>query len=91
MKGVRFDYAGADVLVAGGSGGIGAAIAAAYRDADAAVTITGTRPSAGDYDDLVEGCAYRPLDIEDPGSIAALAASAVRSSATAPRGRSSRC
>lgn len=78
MKGVRFDYTGAEVLVAGGSGGIGAAIAAAYRDAGARVTITGTRASASDYDDLVEGCAYRRLDIEDAESIAALAAATGR-------------
>ena len=78
MRGVRFDYTGAEVLVAGGSGGIGAAIAAAYRDAGARVTITGTRASASDYDDLVEGCAYRQLDIEDAASIAALAADAGR-------------
>lgn len=78
MKGVRFDYAGADVLVAGGSGGIGAAIAAAYREAGADVTITGTRAAAGDYDDLVPGCAYRQLDIESADSIAALAAATAR-------------
>lgn len=78
MKGVRFDYAGAEVLVAGGSGGIGAAIAAAYRDAGATVTITGTRAAARDYDDLIEGCAYRQLDIESADSIAALADAAAR-------------
>ncbi|MBS0504404.1 MAG: SDR family oxidoreductase [Proteobacteria bacterium] len=78
MKGVRFDYAGAEVLVAGGSGGIGAAIAAAYRDAGATVTITGTRAAASDYGDLIEGCAYRPLDIESTDSIAALAETSER-------------
>lgn len=78
MKGVRFDYSGAEVLVAGGSGGIGAAIATAYRDAGAQVTITGTRAEASDYDDLIDGCAYRPLDIEDAASIAALAGSVAR-------------
>lgn len=78
MNGVQFDYSGAEVLVAGGSGGIGAAIAAAYRDAGAQVTITGTRPSASDYDDLIGGCAYRPLDIESADSIGSLAAATGR-------------
>lgn len=78
MKGVRFDYAGTEVLVAGGSGGIGAAIAAAYRDSGANVTITGTRATAGDYDDLIEGCTYRQLDIESAESIAALADTTAR-------------
>ena len=78
MNGVKFDYAGADVLVAGGSGGIGAAIAAAYRDAGAQVTITGTRAAASDYDDLIDGCGYRQLDIESADSIAALAAATAR-------------
>ena len=40
---VRYDYHGAAVLVTGGTSGIGAGIAAAYRDAGAEVTITGTR------------------------------------------------
>ena len=46
---VHYDYRGAEVLVTGGTSGIGAGIAAAYREAGAAVTITGTRAGAGDY------------------------------------------
>jgi 3-oxoacyl-[acyl-carrier protein] reductase len=49
---VRFDYSGRHVLVVGGTSGIGAACARAYRDAGAAVTITGQKPSAADYDGL---------------------------------------
>ena len=36
------------VLVTGGSNGIGLGIARAFREAGADVTITGTRPAAGD-------------------------------------------
>jgi 3-oxoacyl-[acyl-carrier protein] reductase len=64
-----FDYSGYAVLVTGGTSGIGAAIAAAYRDAGAAVTITGTRGSASDYDENLAGLRYLQLDQEDPASI----------------------
>lgn len=66
----RFDYTGARVLVTGGTSGIGAATAAAYRDAGADVIITGTRPSASDYDADLSGFRYAQLDIEDAESIA---------------------
>lgn len=78
MNRVSFDYSGMEVLVTGGTGGIGRATAAAYRDAGASVTITGTRAAAGDYADALDGCAYHPLDIENAGSIDALAASVER-------------
>ena len=48
MSKVTFDYSGAHVLVTGGTSGIGAATAEAYRNAGADVTITGTRGSAAD-------------------------------------------
>jgi 3-oxoacyl-[acyl-carrier protein] reductase len=69
---------GAHVLVTGGTSGIGAAIAAAFRDGGAQVTITGTRPSAAEYDADLSGYAYRPLDIERPDQIDALAAALPR-------------
>lgn len=71
---VTFDFAGASVLVTGGTGGIGGAIAEAFRDAGAEVTITGTRASAADYDADLSGFRYARLDIEDRGGIDALAA-----------------
>ena len=46
---VSFDFTGAAVLVTGGSAGIGYAIATAFADAGAAVTITGTRADAAAY------------------------------------------
>lgn len=70
----RFDFSGAKVLVTGGTSGIGAATAAAYRDAGADVTITGTRPTAADYSDDLCGYRYLQLDIEDPEAIARVGA-----------------
>jgi NAD(P)-dependent dehydrogenase (short-subunit alcohol dehydrogenase family) len=61
---IRYDYAGASVLVTGGTGGLGAGVAAAYRDAGAAVTITGTKAAASDYEDDLQGYRYLQLDLE---------------------------
>ena len=71
---LRFDYRGARVLVTGGTSGIGAAIAAAYREAGAAVTITGTRAGAADYDEDLSGYRYLQLDIEDDAQVNMVAA-----------------
>jgi NAD(P)-dependent dehydrogenase (short-subunit alcohol dehydrogenase family) len=70
---LRFDYRGAHALVTGGTSGIGAAIAAAYREAGAEVTITGTRASAADYDEDLSGYRYLQLDVEDAAQIATVA------------------
>jgi NAD(P)-dependent dehydrogenase (short-subunit alcohol dehydrogenase family) len=69
---VSFDYSGTNVLVTGGTSGIGHAIASAFRDAGAEVTVTGTRPAASDYDTDLTGFGYRPLQLTDPASIDAL-------------------
>lgn len=66
---LHFDYSAARVLVTGGTSGIGAAIAAAYRDAGAQVTITGTRAAASEYDVDLAGYRYLQLDIEDAAQI----------------------
>ncbi|MCX7283500.1 MAG: SDR family oxidoreductase [Novosphingobium sp.] len=71
--GLRHDFSGAHVLVTGGTSGIGAASAALFRDAGAAVTITGTRASAADYDADLAGYRYLQLDIEDKAQIDAVA------------------
>lgn len=75
---VSFDFAGASVLVSGGTGGIGGAIAEAFRDAGAQVTITGTRGSAAEYDADLSGFRYARLDVEDRAGIDALAGSLER-------------
>jgi NAD(P)-dependent dehydrogenase (short-subunit alcohol dehydrogenase family) len=75
---IRFDYADTHVLVTGGTAGIGAGIAAAYRDAGAHVTITGTRPRAADYGADAEGYAYLPMRLTDDASIATAAAALPR-------------
>jgi NAD(P)-dependent dehydrogenase (short-subunit alcohol dehydrogenase family) len=68
-----FDFAGAHVLVTGGTSGIGAAVAAAYRAAGATVTITGTRPDAAHYGAATAGYRYLPFDAGDSRQAATLA------------------
>lgn len=77
-RNVMFDYAGASVLVTGGTSGIGRGIADAYREAGADVTITGTRVSAGDYDSDLSGFRYLQLDVEDRANVDAVAAAMPR-------------
>lgn len=69
----RFDFTNARVLVTGGTSGIGAGIAEAYRQAGADVTITGTRGSAADYDLDLSAYRYESLDIESAEQIEAVA------------------
>ncbi len=78
MKGITHDFSGAHVLVTGGTSGIGAATAAAYREAGAEVTITGTRGDAADYDADLSGYRYLRMDIEDGASIDSVAAALPR-------------
>lgn len=70
---ISFDYSGKRVLVTGGSNGIGLGIASAYREAGASVAITGTRPSAGDYDNDLAGFDYHQLQVTDSAQIEAVA------------------
>jgi NAD(P)-dependent dehydrogenase (short-subunit alcohol dehydrogenase family) len=60
---IKFDYSGRRVLVVGGTTGIGAGVARAYRDAGAEVAVTGQRGSAADYDLDLAGFGYFKLDI----------------------------
>ncbi len=75
---VSYDYRGAAVLVTGGTSGIGAGIAAAYRDAGAEVTITGTRAAASEYSHDLGGYRYLQLSLTDKAQIAAVAAALPR-------------
>jgi 3-oxoacyl-[acyl-carrier protein] reductase len=69
-----FDYTGTTVLITGGSSGIGHATACAFRDAGAAVTVTGTREVAEVTVDLT-GMDYRRLEMRDNDAVDALGAS----------------
>src|SRR3954466_11681942 len=62
---VRFDYAGARVLVTGGSNGIGLAIAEAYGISGADVSITGTASQKSDYPHDLSGFKYHSVDMRD--------------------------
>jgi NAD(P)-dependent dehydrogenase (short-subunit alcohol dehydrogenase family) len=73
-NGVSFDFAGASVLVTGGTSGIGHAVASAFAASGASVTVTGTRASASDYDTDLSAFAYRQLEMRDTDAVDALAA-----------------
>jgi 3-oxoacyl-[acyl-carrier protein] reductase len=74
MTGVSFDFAGAHVLVTGGTAGIGNAIARAFTDAQAQVTITGTKVSADEYPVDLAAFGYRQCRMSEPTDIEAVAA-----------------
>jgi 3-oxoacyl-[acyl-carrier protein] reductase len=74
MTGVTFDFAGARVLVTGGTAGIGHATATAFANAGAHVTITGTRAAAAEYDTDLSRFDYRRCRMTEPADIEALAA-----------------
>jgi NAD(P)-dependent dehydrogenase (short-subunit alcohol dehydrogenase family) len=65
---VSFDFTGATVL-------IGYATASLFRDAGAQVTVTGTKPAAGDYGADLSGLGYRQLRITEHDSVDELAKS----------------
>jgi NAD(P)-dependent dehydrogenase (short-subunit alcohol dehydrogenase family) len=68
----RFDFDGAAVLVTGGTSGIGHAVASAFHDAGASVTITGRRASTDDYETDLGRFGYRSVEMTDPSSVDAL-------------------
>lgn len=69
------DFTGKQVLVVGGSSGIGNGIAQAFRVRGAAVHVWGTRASAADYDPAegsdLTGLGYTSVDVGDPTAVAA--------------------
>ena len=69
----ELDFSGRNVLVVGGSSGIGNGIAQAFLGHGARVHVCGTRASAADYagtagSDLA-GLSYTQLDVSDIGAI----------------------
>ena len=69
----ELDFSGKQVLVVGGSSGIGNGIAQAFRAKGARVAVCGTRANAADYSagegsDL-EGLEYSQLDVSNPQAI----------------------
>jgi 3-oxoacyl-[acyl-carrier protein] reductase len=70
----ELDFSGKQILVVGGSSGIGNGIARAFRGKGARVSVCGTRPGAADYSaadgsDLA-GLDYAQLDVSDSQAIA---------------------
>jgi 3-oxoacyl-[acyl-carrier protein] reductase len=69
----ELDFSGRQVLVVGGSSGIGNGIAQAFRSKGARVAVCGTRASAADYSpdegSHLEGLAYVRLDVSDARQI----------------------
>ncbi len=64
-----FDFTGTEALITGGTSGIGHATATLFRDAGAAVTVTGTKAGPGDYDTDLAVMTYRQLILTDASSI----------------------
>jgi len=70
-----YDAEGAHVLVTGGSSGIGLAVATAFIEAGASVTITGRSASADDYDADLSAFRYLRCDISERASVEEVASS----------------
>jgi 3-oxoacyl-[acyl-carrier protein] reductase len=69
----ELDFSGRQILVVGGSSGIGNGIAQAFRTKGARVHVCGTRAQATDYSPAegshLEGLDYFQLDVSDPRAI----------------------
>jgi 3-oxoacyl-[acyl-carrier protein] reductase len=69
----ELDFSGKQVLVVGGSSGIGNGIAQAFRAHGARVSVCGTRAAAGDYSPQqgshLAGLEYQQLDVSDAQAI----------------------
>src|SRR5438445_11534846 len=69
----ELDFSGRQVLVVGGSSGIGNGVAQAFRAKGARVHVCGTRAHAADYSaaegSRLDGLDYAQLDVGDPAAI----------------------
>ncbi|MEZ5571441.1 MAG: SDR family oxidoreductase [Halioglobus sp.] len=73
LNGVSYDYAGATVLITGGTSGIGLGCAHAYRTAGAEVIITGRKSKPSEYDADLGNMTYRQLDVANREALYKLA------------------
>ncbi|MAG31455.1 MAG: short-chain dehydrogenase [Deltaproteobacteria bacterium] len=71
---IDFDFGGVQVLVTGGSSGIGLGIARAFAEANARVAITGRRARASEYDVDLSGLDYHQAEMTESSQIEALSA-----------------
>jgi NAD(P)-dependent dehydrogenase (short-subunit alcohol dehydrogenase family) len=74
MPTTTFDFTGRRVLVTGASSGIGLAVATAFADAGAEVTVTGRSEAPGAYEADLSRFTYRRAEMTDAASLRALAA-----------------
>jgi len=78
----ELDFSGKQILIIGGSSGIGNGIAQAFRARGARVQVCGTRARAADYSAAegsdLEGLGYAQLDVSDPRAIEAFRGSFAR-------------
>ncbi|MFM0553014.1 SDR family oxidoreductase [Paraburkholderia sediminicola] len=69
----ELDFTGKNVLVVGGSSGIGNGIAQAFRERGATVHVWGTRASVSDYADSIDsnlkGLHYAQVDVSESANI----------------------
>jgi 3-oxoacyl-[acyl-carrier protein] reductase len=74
-RAMDLDYSNKNVLVVGGSSGIGNGIAHAFRTRGAQVHVWGTRPTARDYDGVrgsdLKGLHYSQVDVADQAAVEA--------------------
>ena len=73
MADITYDFSDARVLITGGSNGIGFGIASAFAHAGATVTITGTRPTASDYEHDLSSFEYHQCLLQEASAVEILA------------------